>query len=170
MIIKNYKDIDKEKIKMNVKNLKGYNFKKNQKQWDKKPSIIFTNGFFDLLHIGHIRCLKKMRELGGVVIVGLNSDESIRKLKGIERPIFPLEERMEILDSLEYVDIVTSFDDVSSYNIIKHISPDILVKGKDWENKVIGQDYVESYGGKVILFELTQNKSTTNIIKKLKNG
>lgn len=133
--------------------------------------IVFTNGCFDLLHVGHIRYLKKAKELGDLLVVGLNSDSSVRGIKGAQRPIIPQGQRAEIVSSLEMVDYVLIFDDFTPYYIIKEIQPDILVKGADWDvDEIVGKEIVEKRGGKVIAVELVNGVSTSDIIKRIKNG
>jgi D-beta-D-heptose 7-phosphate kinase/D-beta-D-heptose 1-phosphate adenosyltransferase len=133
------------------------------KQEGKK--IVFTNGCYDLLHVGHVRCFKEARKLGDVLVVGLNSDRSVRALKGAPRPIVPEGERAEILAALECIDYVTIFDQDNPLDIIAQIKPDILVKGGDWTvETIVGRDIVESYGGKVLSLPLTEGVSTTAIV------
>jgi D-beta-D-heptose 7-phosphate kinase/D-beta-D-heptose 1-phosphate adenosyltransferase len=128
--------------------------------------IVFTNGCFDILHRGHIEYLSKAKELGDVLIVGLNSDSSVRQIKGEGRPIVPQEDRAIILASLHFVDYVVIFEEPTPYELISKIVPDVLVKGSDWAlENVVGRDIVEANGGKVVLIELTPSRSTTNIIK-----
>ncbi len=128
--------------------------------------IVFTNGCFDILHRGHVEYLMKAKELGDVLIVGLNSDSSVRQIKGEGRPIVTQEDRAFILSNLAFVDYVVIFDEPTPYDLISKIVPDVLVKGSDWSvENVVGRDIVESNGGKVVLIELTPNRSTTNIIK-----
>lgn len=128
--------------------------------------IVFTNGCFDILHRGHVEYLMKAKELGDVLIVGLNSDSSVRKIKGEGRPIVPQEDRAFILSNFAFVDYVVIFDEPTPYELISKIVPDVLVKGSDWSvENVVGRDVVEANGGKVVLIELTPNRSTTNIIK-----
>ncbi len=127
--------------------------------------IVFTNGCYDLLHIGHVRCFKEARNLGDILVVGLNSDRSVRALKGAPRPIVPEGERAEILAALECVDYVTIFDEDDPRDIIAQVKPDILVKGGDWTvDTIVGRDIVESYGGKVLSLPLTAGVSTTAIV------
>ncbi len=130
--------------------------------------IVFTNGCFDLIHVGHVRYLRAAKELGDVLIVGLNSDDSVRRLKGPHRPISCQEDRAEILAALEFVDYITVFDEDTPYNLIAIIVPDVLVKGGDWDQeKIVGRDIVESRGGKVTTIPFTEGKSTTNLIKRI---
>ena len=128
--------------------------------------IVFTNGCYDLLHVGHVRCFKEGKTLGDTLIVAINSDRSVRALKGSPRPIVPEKERAEIIAALECVDFVTIFEQDDPLEIISAIKPDILVKGGDWAlNTIVGRDIVESYGGKVIALPLVPGVSTTRIIE-----
>jgi rfaE bifunctional protein nucleotidyltransferase chain/domain len=131
--------------------------------------VVFTNGCFDLLHPGHIRSLEAARALGDVLIIGLNSDESVRTLKGPGRPVIPAEERAEILASLECVDAVLIFDELTPQKLIAALLPDVLVKGGDWPgDQIVGRDEVESAGGKVVRIEVVPGYSTTEILKKIR--
>jgi D-beta-D-heptose 7-phosphate kinase/D-beta-D-heptose 1-phosphate adenosyltransferase len=128
--------------------------------------VVFTNGCFDILHRGHVEYLAKAKELGDVLIVGLNSDSSVKQIKGDGRPIVSQEDRAFILSNLAFVDYVVIFDEPTPYELISKIIPDVLVKGSDWAiEDVVGRDIVEANGGRVVLVELTPNRSTTNIIK-----
>ena len=128
--------------------------------------IVFTNGCFDIIHVGHVRYLKEARELGDVLVVGLNSDISVRTIKGNNRPIVPQGERAEVLSSLKYVDYVVIFGEPDPYNTIAAIKPDVLVKGSDWGiDKIIGRDIVESYGGKVCTIPFIEGASSSGIIE-----
>ena len=128
--------------------------------------IVFTNGCFDIIHVGHVRYLKEARELGDVLDVGLNSDISVRTIKGNNRPIVPQGERAEVLSSLKYVDYVVIFGEPDPYNTIAAIKPDVLVKGGDWGiDKIIGRDIVESYGGKVCTIPFIEGASSSGIIE-----
>jgi D-beta-D-heptose 7-phosphate kinase/D-beta-D-heptose 1-phosphate adenosyltransferase len=130
--------------------------------------VVFTNGCFDILHRGHIECLKKAKSFGDLLIVGLNSDSSVKKLKGDKRPIVPQEDRAEILASLWMVDYVCIFDEETPDKIISALIPDILVKGNDYKKKeIVGKDVVESHGGKVLTVKEIRGKSTKNIIQKI---
>jgi rfaE bifunctional protein nucleotidyltransferase chain/domain len=134
-------------------------------------TVVFTNGVFDLLHPGHIRYLQDARQLGDALIVGLNSDRSVRANKGPERPITPEAERAEILSALECVDAVAIFDDETPADIITRIQPDVLVKGADWgPENIVGRDTVEARGGRVVRMELLPGYSTTDLIKKVRSG
>jgi D-beta-D-heptose 7-phosphate kinase/D-beta-D-heptose 1-phosphate adenosyltransferase len=132
--------------------------------------LIFTNGCFDILHIGHIHLLKRCRELGDVVIVGLNSDNSVFRLKGTGHPVMPQNERAEILTSLSMVDFVVIFEEDDPLNLIKLIRPDILVKGGDYTmDEVVGRKEIESWGGRVELFPYIKGVSTSDIISRIKS-
>ena len=131
--------------------------------------VVFTNGCFDLLHPGHIRSLEAARALGDILIVGLNSDESVRTLKGVGRPVTPAPERAEILASLECVDAVLIFDELTPQKIVAALLPDILVKGGDWPgDRIVGREEVEAAGGKVVLVEVVPGYSTTEMLKKIR--
>lgn len=131
--------------------------------------ITFTNGCFDLLHPGHIKILSKAKEMGDFLIVGLNSDSSIRRLKGKNRPIVDEHNRALILASLDYVDMVVIFEEDNPIELIKSFKPDVLVKGADYKKKeVVGKKFIESYGGKVNIIPLLKGYSTTNIVKNMK--
>lgn len=130
--------------------------------------IVFTNGCFDILHSGHIRYLYDAKRLGDILIIGLNSDSSIKRIKGEKRPIVNEWERAYILSALEMVDFIVIFDEDTPYELIKSIKPDILVKGGDWDiDKIVGKDIVESYGGKVLNIPFVEGRSTTNIIERI---
>lgn len=127
--------------------------------------VVFTNGCFDILHAGHVDYLNKAKSLGDVLIVGLNSDSSMKKIKGDNRPIVPQNERAFIISNLKSVDYVTIFEEETPYELIKKLVPDVLVKGADWsKDKIIGGDVVEAAGGKVVTIEFVNFQSTTNII------
>ena len=156
--MKNTKVIfDRKKLIIAVKKLK--------KQGKK---IVFTNGCYDLLHGGHVRFLAAAKKMGDVLVLALNSDASVRRIKGPKRPVTNQDERAEVMSALESVDIVTIFDENDPYNIIKDIVPDVLVKGGDWAlDKIIGADIVQAAGGKVRNVPYVKGKSTTNIIAKV---
>jgi D-beta-D-heptose 7-phosphate kinase/D-beta-D-heptose 1-phosphate adenosyltransferase len=135
--------------------------KRNQK-------IVFTNGCFDVIHRGHIEYLKFCKERGDVVVVGLNSDSSVRAIKGTGRPIHNQIDRAAVLASLETVDYITIFDESTPINLIKKVRPDVLVKGQDWQKKgVVGAEFVKSCGGRLILAPLVKGKSSTLIIERI---
>lgn len=141
-------------------------FRENNK--DKK--IVFTNGCFDILHIGHVRYLQEAAKLGDILVMGLNSDASVRRLKGPERPVNNEMDRAELLCALGFVDYVVIFEEDTPLELIKKIQPDVLVKGGDYSNEyVVGTNEVEARGGKLILIPFVEGKSTTNIIEKIKN-
>jgi len=130
--------------------------------------IVFTNGCFDLIHTGHTRYLAKARSFGDILVVAVNSDSSVRMIKGENRPINDEAARMEILAALQSVDFVTLFDEHDPYLIISELQPDVLVKGGDWPvDKIIGRDIVEARGGKVISVGYIEGASTTGIIEKI---
>jgi rfaE bifunctional protein nucleotidyltransferase chain/domain len=130
--------------------------------------IVFTNGVFDILHPGHLRYLQAARRHGDLLVVGLNSDASVRRNKGPSRPINPEHERAELLAALACVDAVSIFDDDTPDDIIRRVQPDILVKGADWPaDQIVGRDTVEGRGGRVILEPVEQGYSTTAIVKRI---
>jgi len=140
-------------------------------QWHRVEGrkIVFTNGCFDVVHAGHIEFLKFCKNQGDVVVVGLNSDSSVRTIKGPDRPINNQNDRAAVLAGMESVDYVTIFDESEPLSLIKMVKPDVLVKGQDWAEKgVVGSDFVESYGGKVVLAPLVEGKSSTSVIEKIK--
>jgi rfaE bifunctional protein nucleotidyltransferase chain/domain len=127
--------------------------------------IVFTNGVFDLIHAGHVDYLSKAKNLGDVLIVGLNSDDSVKKIKGDKRPILKQDERAFILSNLKPVDYVIFFDEDTPEKLISEIIPDILVKGADWAiEKIVGKDVVEKNGGRVMNIEFINDQSTSKII------
>ncbi len=131
--------------------------------------VVFTNGCFDILHAGHVHYLKEARSLGDILVLALNSDESVRKLKGDERPLQNQEDRAEILSALECVSYVTIFDEPTPLEIIKVVKPDLLVKGGDWPaEKIVGNDFVKSYGGRARSLSFVNGRSTTAIVEKIK--
>jgi len=130
--------------------------------------IVFTNGCFDLLHYGHIQYLEAAKRKGDVLVVALNSDSSIKRIKGKNRPIINERDRLGTIAALESVDYVTLFSEDTPLKLIKLLKPDILVKGADWSKKnIVGADLVAGYGGKVYTAKLSQGCSTTKIIKKI---
>lgn len=131
--------------------------------------IVFTNGCFDIIHSGHTFYLGEARKLGDVMIVGLNSDSSVRRLKGDTRPVNNQFDRQEVLSALKSVDYVVFFEEDTPLELIKAVKPDFLVKGGDYNNDtIVGADFVVQNGGKVVTIPLVPNKSTTNIINKMK--
>lgn len=134
----------------------------------KSKKIVFTNGCFDILHIGHIKYLEQAKKLGDILVVGVNTDESVKRLKGDKRPINRLNERMIMLDALKSVDFVTYFDEDTPYNLIDEIRPHILVKGGDWKvEDIVGSDIVLKKGGKVLSLNFEEGFATTNIIEEI---
>ncbi len=137
----------------------------------RRETVVFTNGCYDILHAGHIRFLEQCRALGNIVVVGLNSDASVRaQNKGKERPIVAQEHRAEVMAALQSVDYVVLFDEPTPQRIIEQVNPDVLVKGEDWKDKgVVGREFVESHGGKVVLLPLVNGLSTTHIIERIRS-
>ena len=134
---------------------------------DKNKRIVFTNGCFDIIHRGHIEYLEKAKSYGDILVVGINSDESVKKIKGRERPINRDIDRAYVVLNLKPVDFVCIFSEETPYELIKKIQPDILVKGGDYSvDNVVGRDVVEKNGGKVVIVDYLKNYSTTEIIRK----
>ncbi len=130
--------------------------------------IVFTNGCFDVLHVGHVRYLCQARKLGDILVVGLNTDASVRRLKGPGRPVNSQKDRAEVLGSLAAVDYTVLFSDPTPMRLIRKVKPDLLVKGGDWKKKdIVGSDYVESYGGKVRSLPFVKGFSTTGVLGKI---
>lgn len=130
--------------------------------------IVFTNGVFDIIHRGHVEYLSEAKNLGDVLIVGLNSDSSVKMIKGDKRPIVTEENRAYVLSNLKPVDYVVIFNEDTPYNSIKKILPDILVKGADWaEDNIVGSDIVKQSGGEIKRITFVENNSSTNIIEKI---
>jgi D-beta-D-heptose 7-phosphate kinase/D-beta-D-heptose 1-phosphate adenosyltransferase len=131
--------------------------------------LVFTNGVFDLLHVGHVRYLAQARTLGDALLVAINSDKAVRELKGPSRPVFDQAERAEILAALRHVDYVTIFDDVSPRSLIAKLLPDVLVKGGDYQlDEIHGREEVEAAGGKVISLPFVEGASTTSLIERMR--
>lgn len=134
----------------------------------KNKRVVFTNGCFDLIHAGHVKYLDRAKALGDVLIVGINSDSSIRKIKGPKRPIVGQRDRAAIVAALESVDYVSIFNGTTPIRLIKAIRPAVLVKGADWRiNSIVGGDFVRSYGGEVKAVFLVKGRSTSNLICKI---
>jgi rfaE bifunctional protein nucleotidyltransferase chain/domain len=130
--------------------------------------VVFTNGCFDLLHVGHLRYLEQAREEGDLLVLGLNSDRSVRELKGETRPLLPQEERAEMMAALSMVDYIIIFDERTPLNLIKELRPDILVKGGDWKREdIVGGKEVESAGGRVVVVPEIPGRSTSNLIAEI---
>jgi len=142
---------------------------KNLRKQNKK--IVFTNGCFDIIHAGHVQYLQEAKALGDILIIGLNSDASVKRLKGAERPVNNQNDRAIVLSALKSVDYIVVFDEDTPYDLIKQIKPDILVKGGDWpENKIVGHDIVKANGGIVKSLSFRPGNSSTSIIEKMKNN
>lgn len=130
--------------------------------------VVFTNGCFDILHAGHTRYLREARKLGDVLILALNSDSSVRSIKGPMRPIVPEAERAEVVAALDSVDYVTVFDELTPLELIEFLRPDVIVKGGDWAEKdIVGAESVRKWGGRVAIMPEIEGASTTNIIDKV---
>jgi D-glycero-beta-D-manno-heptose 1-phosphate adenylyltransferase len=141
--------------------------RKKLKEQNKK--LVFTNGCFDILHRGHIEYLKQAKSLGNYLVIGLNSDSSVKKIKGDSRPLNSQNDRAFVLDNLKVVNAVVIFSDDTPYNIIQKIVPDFLVKGGDWtEDNIVGADIVKKAGGKVVSLKYVDDYSTTSTINKLR--
>ena len=137
----------------------------------RRLTIVFTNGVFDLMHRGHVDSLAAARAKGDRLVVGVNTDASVRRLKGPTRPLVPLEDRMAVLAALECVDLVTAFDEDTPETLIHALRPDVLVKGADYAtDEIVGADFVRSYGGRVETIELTPGRSTSALVEKIRTG
>ena len=145
--------------------------KRRLTQWRvKSDRIVFTNGCFDILHVGHLHTLKESIQLGDKLIVGLNSDASVSRLKGKERPVVNQLDRSEMLAALEMVDAVIIFEDDTPEELIQMIKPDLLCKGGDWSiENIVGGDFVKSYGGQVVSIPFVQGYSSSSLINKIKS-
>lgn len=154
-------------MKTKLLTLKGFLKKLKALRADDKK-VVFTNGCFDIIHAGHVRYLKKARSFGNILVIGLNSDKSVRSIKGPQRPIVPEAERAEVLSALECVDYVILFDEATPIRLIEAIGPDVLCKGADWKRgHIVGEEVVEARGGKVRRVTLVKGRSTTNIIERI---
>lgn len=132
-------------------------------------SIVFTNGCFDLIHVGHLRYLEAAARLGNCLIVAINGDDSLRRLKGPSRPILPADQRLRVLAGLACVDFVLTFDDDTPHRLLGAIRPEVLVKGANYSvDGVVGREVVEEYGGKVLTVALTEGRSTSDIVEKVR--
>jgi rfaE bifunctional protein nucleotidyltransferase chain/domain len=133
-------------------------------------SVVFTNGCFDILHRGHVHILREARASGDILIVGINSDRSVKSIKGASRPILPETDRIELIGAMEMVDYVVLFDEPDPYRLIAAIKPSVLVKGGDWSaDKIVGADVVAEHGGRVTVIPYLQGFSTTEIIERIRN-
>lgn len=130
--------------------------------------VVFTNGCFDIIHVGHVRLLREARKHGDALVLAINSDNSVRALKGQKRPYVPQDERAEVVAGLEMVDYVIIFNELDPLRVITELAPDVLVKGGDWTvDTIVGRDVVEGAGGKVISLPFVEGLSTTNIIQRI---
>ena len=135
----------------------------------KGKKIAFTNGCFDILHVGHVRYLREAKKTADVLVLALNSDSSVRSIKGEKRPLVTENERAEVLAALEFIDFITIFEESTPLELIKYLKPDILIKGGDWpEEKVVGREEVKKWGGRVAIIPEVEGKSTTSIVEKIK--
>lgn len=130
--------------------------------------VVFTNGCFDILHVGHVRYLRKAKNQGDILVIGLNTDRSVREIKGEKRPVVPEKERAEVLAALEFVDYVVLFDEPDPLRLIEALEPNVLVKGADWpKSRIIGREIVEKIGGRVVRVPLVGGASSTGVIEKI---
>jgi rfaE bifunctional protein nucleotidyltransferase chain/domain len=144
--------------------------KKLEELRKKGKKIAFTNGCFDILHVGHVRYLREAKKTADVLVLALNSDSSVRSIKGEKRPLVTESERAEVLAALEFIDFVTIFEELTPLELIKYLKPDVLIKGGDWpEEKVVGREEIIQWGGKVAIIPEVEGKSTTNVVEKIKN-
>lgn len=138
---------------------------------EQKLTVAFTNGCFDLLHAGHVRYLNAVKSMADILVVGLNSDESVRLLKGEDRPVTPQEERAEILSALKAVDAVVLFRDPTPKALIEALEPDLLAKGGDWsEDRIVGADFVRSIGGRVVVIPVLPERSSSGLVASAKRN
>lgn len=132
-------------------------------------TIVLTNGCFDVLHSGHIHLFRKAKECGDILIVAVNDDQSVRNIKGVARPFFPLEERLEVLAAVEVIDYLISFSQPTPRELIQALLPDVLVKGGDWKlDEVVGREEVEGIGGRVVIVPYLPGRSSSEVLKKMK--
>lgn len=152
------KILEREDLRKKIEDLK-----KNGKK------IAFTNGCFDILHVGHVRYLREAKKTADVLVLALNSDSSVRSIKGDKRPLMTENERAEVLSALEFIDYVTIFSELTPLELINYLKPDVLIKGGDWpEDKIVGREEVKKWGGRVAIIPEIEGKSTTNIVEKIK--
>ena len=131
--------------------------------------IAFTNGCFDIIHVGHVRYLREAKKTADVLVLALNSDSSVRAIKGETRPLVGEEERAEILAAFEFIDFITIFEELTPLELINYLKPDVLIKGGDWtEEKIVGREEIKKWGGRVVIIPEVTGKSTTNIVEKIK--
>lgn len=140
-----------------------------RRKWkSENKKVVFTNGCFDILHGGHVYLFSEAKKQGDILIVAVNTDDSTQKIKGPSRPIFPLKERLEILEAIEHIDCLISFSEETPQKIIASLLPDVLIKGGDWQSEdVVGRKQVEEAGGKVMIVPFRSGCSTSEIIKKI---
>ena len=137
-------------------------------QWKREgKTVVFTNGCYDILHPGHVRLLERARSLGDILILALNTDSSVQRLKGPSRPLIAQDERAELACALEAVDAVTFFDEDTPRELIAEVLPDILIKGADWAHVIAGREEVEAAGGRVMALALEPGYSTTNMVEEI---
>jgi D-glycero-beta-D-manno-heptose 1-phosphate adenylyltransferase len=162
----------KELDKIQNKIISFYNLQKQVLKWrEENKKIVFTNGCFDIIHRGHVDYLSKAKDLGDILIIGLNTDQSVRNIKGNTRPIQDENSRAIILASMQFVDAIVFFSEPTPYTLIKEIQPDILVKGADYKKEdIVGYDIVSQRGGTVETIEFIEGYSTSNIERKIKNA
>ena len=140
-----------------------------QKLRQEGKTIVFTNGCFDILLVGHVRYLREAKKLGDVLVLALNSDASVRAIKGEKRPLVPEDERADVLAALECIDFIVIFPETTPGELIEYLEPHVLVKGGDWrEEAIAGADFVKGAGGRVVTIPLTEGRSTTNIVEKIR--
>lgn len=156
-------------MKVKDKILDWKTLKEKVREWKRQGfTIVFTNGCFDLLHIGHIRYLKAAKGYGDKLIVAVNSDKSVRAIKGSKKPLVPQEERVELIAALSFVDSITVFDQSTPLELIEYLCPDVLVKGSDWaEDEIVGSKTVIAHGGKVIRVPQVEGASTSILIERI---
>jgi D-beta-D-heptose 7-phosphate kinase/D-beta-D-heptose 1-phosphate adenosyltransferase len=131
--------------------------------------VVFTNGCFDILHVGHVRYLKKAKSHGDILIIGVNTDRSVKLIKGENRPIVSEKERAEVLSALEFVDYVVFFNEPDPLRLIEALKPDVLVKGADWsKGRIVGREIIENLGGRVVRVPMVPGASSTGVIEKIK--
>jgi len=154
-----------------MKKILDRNTLKNQLEKLRKEGkkIAFTNGCFDIIHVGHVRYLREAKKTADVLVLALNSDSSVRAIKGETRPLVGEEERAEILAAFEFIDFVTIFEELTPLELINYLKPDVLIKGGDWpEEKIVGREEIKKWGGRVAIIPEVTGKSTTNIVEKIK--
>ncbi len=158
-----------EFLKSKIYKNPGIEFDRKLAYWNfKKDKVVFTNGCFDILHRGHVEYLAKAANLGDVLVVGLNSDDSVSRLKGAGRPVLDEESRAMALAAMGFVDLVVIFEEDTPYELIKKVQPDVLVKGADYkEEDIVGYDIVKAKGGEIVTIDFVQGYSTSSIINKV---